>query len=147
MKLRLIIFALLFCFGAGFWYFGASRDVAKSKLAISGVDIAVPSGQVVNFHEALWNMPGEGLTYRYRFIAPAISNPAQVLDLADTENDMAYLCREYVLPRISGGGNNPNRIVISLSDKAAEFGVANPDVRQIFESYSLQDGDCIWEPF
>ncbi|MEQ9564663.1 MAG: DUF6497 family protein, partial [Pseudomonadales bacterium] len=61
--------------------------------------------------------------------------------------DLSWLCESYALPRISSIGPQPTRIVISLADKSSDFGVYDPDVIQVFESFSLQGGACAWELF
>lgn len=107
--------------------------------------ITVPSGQVVAFQEMVWGAAGDGLTYRFRFIAPELD--AIRLDPEASGRDMDHLCAEFALPRVANTGPRPNRIVISLSDTETEFGIANPEAIQIFESYSLVGEECIWEPF
>jgi len=37
--------------------------------------------------------------------------------------------------------------VISLADQSSEFGRFDPNVMQIFETFSLQSGTCILELF
>lgn len=109
--------------------------------------IAVPSGQPITFHEMIWDQPGAGLTYRFRFVAPSIARGTSEMDFDTVEQDMAYLCREYALPRVAVTGPQPGQIVISLSDQKTEFGQAVPEVTQVFEAYSVEGQDCIWEPF
>ncbi len=110
-----------------------------------GQKVDVPSGQDVRLQDVIWNVPGpEGMTTRFRFVAPGI---AGAVDFDTAEGDMAALCRDYALPRIGDFGPAPEQVVISLSDRAVAFGESAPDVVQFFESYRIENGDCVWELF
>jgi hypothetical protein len=110
--------------------------------------IKAPSGQVVTLQEVIWNAPGpEGLTTRFRFVAPAIAEAGGTVDTETALADMLWLCQNYALPRIAQPGPMPSQIVISLADAPVPFGEARPEVTQLFEAFSLQDGQCIWEAF
>lgn len=110
--------------------------------------IAVPSGQPVMLHEVIGNVPGpEGLTLRFRFIAPQIAQDGGNIDYDLASADMQHLCESYVLPRIAEYGPEPKQIIISLADRAVEFGDSAPDVTQFFDAYSYEDGICILEAF
>ena len=113
-----------------------------------GPDITTPSGQVVTFQEVIWNAPGpEGLTLRFRFLAPAIAQDGGSVDFDTASADMLWLCQTFALPRVPGSGPQPAQIVISLSDRPVPFGQADPDATQFFEAYALRDGTCVWEAF
>ncbi|MDJ0821894.1 MAG: DUF6497 family protein [Paracoccaceae bacterium] len=108
-------------------------------------DVPVPSGMPVTFHDMISDEPGDELTYRFRFVAPEIGQSDRgFIEVAD---DMQMLCTQYALPRIAEIGPPPAHIVITLMSEPTEFGVANANVTQFFESYSPQDGTCIWEVF
>jgi len=108
--------------------------------------VPVPSGQVVTLLDVIHNEPGtEGLTVRYRFLAPAIA-PGGAVDFEQAAVDMLHLCQTYALPRVVSGGPRPVQIVISFSDAPVEFGAAVPEITQFFEAYSLEGDTCIWEP-
>ncbi|HEX9858131.1 MAG TPA: DUF6497 family protein [Paracoccaceae bacterium] len=110
--------------------------------------IEVPSGQPVTLQDAIWNEPGpEGLTLRFRFIAPQIARNGGSVDFETAVGDMRALCDSYALPRIADLGPVPAQIIISLSDVPVPFGEAMPDATQFFEAFSVQDGVCIWEIF
>jgi hypothetical protein len=114
----------------------------------AGQPIPVPSGQAVTLQDVVWNAPGpDGLTLRFRFIAPAIARDGGTVDFDAATADMLHLCQSYALPRISSTGPQPSQIVISLSDVAVPFGEAAPDATQFFEAYAIRDGVCIWEMF
>lgn len=110
--------------------------------------IEVPSGQPVIFQDVIWNEPGpEGLTVRFRFVAPEITPESGLEDFEATAADMLHLCQSYALPRVITSTPLPQQIVISISDIPVEFGVAAPEATQFFDAYSIEDGVCIWEMF
>jgi hypothetical protein len=110
--------------------------------------IAVPSGQEVTLQDVIWNAPGpNGLTLRFRFVAPAIAEEGGTIPFETASQDMAWLCQNYALPRVPSPGPQPAQIIISLSDRPTVFGEAAPDATQFFEAYSLVDGQCVVELF
>lgn len=187
----------------------AAEDVTQTALA-------VPSGQVVYWQDVVHTAPGTyGLTYRFRFIAPHLTdllpppvqppgstasdedmailddpvtwqigladapegggtapapaaNPVPIArnmptlglpalsdaqdgaadpDLLALQDDMAWLCANYALPRIASPAPRPVQIVISISDRATLFGAVNPEMTQVFEAYDLprDRNSCEWE--
>lgn len=108
-------------------------------------DITVPSGLPITLQEVITNQPGQGLTYRFRFISPGIARGQRDYDMV--EADMAHLCKVFALPRIPTPGPKPNQIVISIADRETAFGSPDPDTTQFFEAYSIDNDTCIWEPF
>ena len=110
--------------------------------------LALPSGQVVTLQDVVWNAPGpDGLTLRFRFIAPAIAENGGTVDFDTAAGDMLWLCQSYALPRIAATGPRPAQIVISLADRALAFGQPAPEATQFFTAYSFADGQCVEEPF
>jgi hypothetical protein len=105
----------------------------------------VPSGQPVTFQEMLWDRPGGGLIYRFRFVAPEIGAEGRAYE--DVEADMVHLCETYAIPRLAQTGPQPSQIVISFGKQATEFGITDPDIIQFFEAYRIEDGTCILEFF
>ncbi|MFZ1727801.1 MAG: DUF6497 family protein [Albidovulum sp.] len=111
-------------------------------------DLTVPSGQVVTLIDTVQTAPGpEGLTLRFRFLAPGIARVGGTISAEAAQADMAHLCTHYALPRVSQSGPAIQQVVISLSDRAVPFGDADPEATQYFEAYSIADGTCIWEAF
>jgi hypothetical protein len=107
--------------------------------------IAVPSGQVVTLQEVVWNAPGaQGLTLRFRFVAPGIA-PGGGVDFEAAMADMQALCDTFALPRTAEFGPLVQQVIISLADRAVVFGATEPDVTQFFEAYRIEDVACIWE--
>ena len=106
--------------------------------------IDLPSGARVSLFDVITNVPGQGLTYRFRFLAPHITGGVE-FDLA--ERDMRFLCETYALPRLSVIGPRPAQIVITLLDRPVAFGEIAPEAIQFFEAYRPEDTTCYWEAF
>ncbi len=120
------------------------EEEVKSAKTYKEVVVALPSGLQAEFHEMLWDRPGRGLVYRFRFVAPQFEKTDDV-DMVMA--DMQHLCSYYALPKLANTGPMPGQVIISLADKPSEFGQYDPDVTQVFEAYSVKDGSCIWEMF
>lgn len=128
------------------WFLPGGRETDAPVEAADG--IAVPSGQALNFVETVAGVPGPGgLTVRFRFLAPGIARGAGTVSGEAVQEDMAYLCENYALPRLPDTGPRPEQIVISLMDRVVPFGEADPEATQFFEAYRIEDGTCIWEGF
>ena len=112
---------------------------------VEDAPIFVPSGQFVSFQEFVSDAAGEGLMYRFRFVAPDISPTAKGLTFVEVADDMFHLCQFYAVPKVSEVGPQPRQIVVSLAERRIEFGESDASVTQFFEAYSVQDGLCIWE--
>ncbi|MFK7941068.1 MAG: DUF6497 family protein [Roseovarius sp.] len=106
--------------------------------------LVLPSGLQAELQEMIWDQPGQGLTYRFRFVAPAFVADG---DMDALMTDLEHLCTRFALPKIANTGPSPNQIIISLADKPSEFGQFNPDVSQVFEAYRVEGDACIWEMF
>ena len=127
---------------------GEAGGPTGPQVARAGEAIITPSGLSLTLQDVIWNAPGpEGLTSRFRFIAPAIAPESGGVDFEAVSEDMLWLCQTYALPRIAQPGPMPQQIVISLSDVPLPFGEAHPEATQFFEAYSLQDGQCVWDMF
>lgn len=129
--------------GAGLAFAGAEGE---GVIPGDGHAVAVPSGQIVTLQDVIWNVPGvDGLTLRFRFVAPAIGAGGVDFDVAAA--DMQHLCDSYVLPRVPEFEPRPEQVVISFSEAPVPFGEPAPDVVQFFESYRIENGACQWELF
>ena len=116
--------------------------------ALGQEEVAVPSGQPVRFVEAIQGVPGpEGLTLRFRFLAPAIARAGVTVDPDTAFADMQALCDGFALPRIAAGGPRPSQIVITLMDREVPFGAPAPEATQFFEAFRPEGDTCLWEPF
>ena len=110
--------------------------------------ITVPSGQAVTLLDVIEDTQGpEGLTVRFRFLAPGVAKPGGTVSAETAAKDMDALCQDYALPRIANTGPQPAQIVISMSDMDVPFGETHPEATQLFNSYSIQDGTCVWNMF
>ncbi|WP_246107438.1 DUF6497 family protein [Puniceibacterium confluentis] len=109
-----------------------------------GQTVTLPSGRSAQFQELIEEVSGEISVARFRFVAPWVADGP---DYGSVAADMEELCQTYAVSALEGAAADPARIIISLAQSATEFGVANPDITQFFESFSLRNGLCIWEAF
>ena len=110
--------------------------------------ITVPSGQAVTLLDVITDTAGpNGLTMRFRFLAPGVAKAGGMVDAETAAGDMDALCQDYALPRIANTGPQPSQIVISMSDMDVPFGESHPEATQLFNSYSIQGGLCVWDMF
>lgn len=115
-------------------------------LASPAAALEVPSGQPVALQEVLVdNLEGGETWLRFRFVMPEIARGAGGVDYDIAGPDMAHLCETLALPYVGEHNLAADMIVISLSDRATEFGVADPEATQIFEAFRPVDNACIWE--
>ncbi|MCX7286314.1 MAG: DUF6497 family protein [Rhodobacterales bacterium] len=124
---------------------GASALLAacQEEAPVAG-SIDVPSGREVTLIDVITNIPGNaGAAARFRFLAPGLVSD----DTDAAVADMQALCDGYALPRTEGTVPKPSEIIISLSAEVVPFGQPSPEVVQFFETYRVEDGACIWEPF
>ncbi len=113
-----------------------------------GFALALPSGQTVTLVETIWNTPGpDGLVTRFRFLAPAINPQTGTVGFDAAVQDIAWICQNFALARVSEFGPLPSQIIVSLEDRPVPFGEANPEATQFFEAFRIEDGACIWEVF
>ncbi|MFD1809399.1 DUF6497 family protein [Gemmobacter lanyuensis] len=102
----------------------------------------------MTLQDVIWNAAGpNGLTLRFRFLAPQIAREAGDVDFETASADMLALCQSFALPRLAELGPQPQQIIISLADRVVPFGETSPDATQYFEAYSIENGTCIWEMF
>lgn len=104
--------------------------------------ITAPSGQTLTLQEILTDSPPGVL--RLRFVAPAITRDGGTIDAETALADMAALCDGFALPRLAGGAL-PAEIIISLADRALDFGATAPEATQYFAAFTIADGACIPE--
>lgn len=110
--------------------------------------IEVPSGQDMSFVDMVHDAPGpDGLTYRFRFLAPDIARADGTVTAEMAFEDMLALCETYALPRLAANAPAPGQIIISLADRPVDFGIPNPEATQFFEAFRPEGSTCIWEGF
>jgi len=130
----------------GVFFAGAVQADDSGILPGDDTAIAVPSGQPVTLQDVIWNAPGpEGLTMRFRFVAPQIARQGGTISFDRAIEDMQALCQNFALPRLASPGPVPSQIIISLSDVPLPFGDAAPEATQFFEAFSVEGGVCKWE--
>ncbi|MEO0752579.1 MAG: DUF6497 family protein [Pseudomonadota bacterium] len=115
---------------------GLTSALAASGAA--GADVEMPSGLTGHLQEII--VDDAAARYRFRFVAPAFSTGAGLETVAA---DLDHLCAEIALSEVPEGA----QIIISLADQPSEFGVAAPNVTQVFEAYRAENGRCMWEEF
>ncbi|WP_233270493.1 DUF6497 family protein [Chachezhania sediminis] len=109
--------------------------------------VEVPSGQPVTLFEVLMDdTPGQ-LWARFRFLAPKIGNAPGRVGYDVTAVDMDWVCNHVALPWLDRTGLEPERIVISFSDRELPLGETAPDAAQYFEFYRPDLTECIWEEY
>ena len=108
--------------------------------------LRLPSGLEARVLEVITNQrAGGGLVYRFRYVAEGFAAGAGRLDAITA--DLEWLCETHALPRVSTMGPQPRQLVISLADRASEFGVHDPAVTQVFEAFRPAEGRCDWDMF
>ncbi|MDU8926632.1 DUF6497 family protein [Alisedimentitalea sp. MJ-SS2] len=122
----------------------AARTAAEGRPEVP----ALPSGMAAGLQEVRFDEKPDGQFsyFRFRFVVPAIAG-ARPKGVEERAGDMEFLCNEYALKTLSGTPRAYDRIVISMADQETEFGVANPQATQFFESFRVENGVCIWEDF
>ncbi|GHC49564.1 DUF6497 family protein [Neogemmobacter tilapiae] len=106
--------------------------------------LTTPSGLIVSLIEVVNDAPGpEGLTTRFRFLAPDLAG----VDFDLAAADMLHLCQSYALSQLPKIGPEASQIIISLSDRLVPFGEAAPEALQYFEAYRIENGECVWEMY
>ncbi|MCG7627429.1 DUF6497 family protein [Epibacterium sp. MM17-32] len=106
--------------------------------------IRVPSGQPISLSEVLLDKAPGALWARFRFVAPEIASQTSQ---GASATDIDHLCATLALPYLAHHDLHPERVVISLSDRALPFGQSAPEATQFFETYRIEGDACIWEGF
>lgn len=124
---------------------GGSLLLATTAGALEDIP-AVPSGLTLSLQEVLTDQMQDGTTaLRLRFVAPDIGKDS--VTYATVADDFFTLCEGVGLPALAATDQAIDQIIVSFSDRETAFGVANPDVTQYFEVFTLEDNTCIWEAF
>lgn len=126
---------------------GAGTLSLMAAGALAEGALPVPSGQLVHLSDRRIDADGpSGRTLRLGFVAPAIARDTGSVGFDAAATDMAHLCETVALAELSDDAL-PDQIVISMADRAVEFGQMNPDATQYFEAFRPENGRCIWEAF
>ena len=118
---------------------------AALALAAPAWAFDVPSGQQIDLQEVLVEELGGETWLRFRFVAPQIARGPEAIDYDLAAPDMAHLCDAVALPYMTEHALTGQVIVVSLSDRALEFGAADPEATQYFEAFRALEDRCIWE--
>lgn len=113
----------------------ATPDMRNGGLTV------LPSGLRAELQEMIWNHPGQGLTYRFRFFADGFH---ETEDLEKVMTDLHHLCTHFVLDRLANTGPMPGQVVVSLADQPSDFGKFDPEITQVFEAFRIENNTCIW---
>ena len=133
--------------GAGTIAFAQAMMVFRPDAGEAGQGIKLPSGQTVTWVDAIHDTAGsEGSAVRFRFLAPAISGRG-ALDSEAALADIAWLCENFALARISNTGPEVNQIVVSLMDRDVPFGETDDTATQYFDAFNITNGTCELELF
>ncbi len=109
-------------------------------------EIVTPSGRALALHEVLTDTGPGALWVRFRFVSQDLTQDA-IEDHGRLSADMDWLCANLVLPYLGHHRLQPDRVVISFSDRPVPFGEKAPEAVQVFETYRIEDGACIWEEY
>jgi hypothetical protein len=112
--------------------------LAIPAMALAEVAPKVPSGQPVRLMEVLKQAADTGgAAVRFRFLAPKLKRGGQ------NQKDLLALCKSVALPEVKKSYKPPfPRIVLSLSSKPVKFGETAPGVAQVFDAFTVVDGQC-----
>lgn len=118
--------------------------VAIAALGAHGAvsELAVPSGQPIAFQQEIRVDAPERVVFR--FIAPEISRDGGSIDFDAALDDLLFLCESYARPRLVDATDS-TEIVITLADRAFEYGVPTPEATQFIEAFRIEADNCIWE--
>ncbi|MDC0738595.1 DUF6497 family protein [Cognatishimia sp. SS12] len=123
--------------------FGAPVPLAAQAVKPA---IAVPSGIEIALQEVRFEPGAEGgNVLRLRYVAPQIGQGGAGFDTV--AQDFEVLCNTHAAPESRARGVNVDLVVVSLSDRATDFGVSYPDATQYFEAFTFETDICIWEGF
>ncbi|MEB8386784.1 DUF6497 family protein [Rhodobacteraceae bacterium KMM 6894] len=112
-------------------------------IADEGIDL--PSGGVARLHEVRTDASDDGMILRFRYVADGFDPQTGTVD--SVTDDLHRLCVAHAVPALHNAGLTDGHVVISLADQPSEFGVDDPEIRQVFEAFTIQGDLCIWEFF
>lgn len=113
--------------------------------AVSAEAVTLPSGQDVTLMEE--RVERDPNVLRLRYLAPAIGSAFTRPAFEKLTEDLDHLCQTVGIPAVAKSELDAPQIIVSLSAEPVEFGALSPDVPQIFEAFTLEDGACMLEVF
>lgn len=120
---------------------------ALALLPLDAKSQTVPSGQSVTLTEVLEDAVGGEDWLRMRFVAPQIARDGGTVSHEAAAADFIHLCDDVALPYLVEFSLAPDVVVISLMDRAVEFGATDPDATQFFEAFRIVDDTCVLDAF
>jgi hypothetical protein len=109
-------------------------------------EVILPSGLEASLLEGFVEVQPDGARWaRFRYVMPALSQPDAGFDRV--QYDFVTLCEAQARPMLEQAGEDVALVVVSLMDKALEFGQSDPGTAQYFETFAIREGRCIWEDF
>jgi hypothetical protein len=107
--------------------------------------VLVPSGNEVTLQEVLWQEGEEigTLWVRFRFVAPGLA----VMPYEHVLSDLDALCVQVAVPEVAEDERDPDLVIVSLAERASDFGEFDPDLEQMFEAYRVEGDLCFSEDF
>jgi hypothetical protein len=124
--------------------------VLVALVAPAGAErLVLPSGNTAQVLDQIWDEEMD--TIRLRYIVPKLAEPP-ALYLADGErvfDDMQWLC-EQTLSDHAGAGQDLaaegwRGAIVTLLDRPLDFGMRDPNVVQVFESFVFGMDGCDWD--
>mgnify|MGYP003677213727 CR=1 FL=1 len=120
-------------------------DSAGLMLSVADEGIALPSGGVARMQEMRTDVFDGGMILRFRYVSDDFDPQTGTAD--SVTEDLHHLCVTHSLPVLRMAGLSPKQVIISLADQPGEFGVADPEIKQVFEAFTIHGDRCIWELF
>lgn len=112
------------------------------------IALAVPSQQSVTLLDIIWNSEGpDGPAPRFRFLAPAIAREGGGVDFAAVEVDLLHLCQTFVVQALAAKGVAPPLVLMSIADRAVDFGSTDPEATQYFDVFTVTGTTCTRQIF
>lgn len=117
-------------------------------LAPPALAFELPSGLKPALHEVLVDDLGAETWLRFRFVSAQLDPTSDgALDFATIETDFALICSDLALPYAAKHALEAEKIIVSVADRAVEYGKSDPAATQYFEQFRIENGACIWEGF
>jgi hypothetical protein len=117
--------------------------LAFAGFPVKAVD--VPSGQPVELWEVLVDRVGEQTWLRFRFLTPEIAKSTGTVSFDTVEGDFEVLCTQVALPYIAEHALPADVVVISMLDRAVEFGQSDAEATQYIDAFRPDGATCVWE--
>lgn len=108
-------------------------------------EFSAPSGLRLHLNDVVMEM--EAGIARFRFVAPSIDPTGDAVPYEAVAGDFSWLCETLALPALLANEAVVGQVVISIADREVQFGAADAEATQFFESYVVDGETCVWEAF